>query len=381
MKKSSFFVICITVICITSVFFISCVSMKRDFSIGFMEPWEKDLSAIEELIIPLEAMGGPEARKHQTQMTHVRQMITRMEKEAATDADYLARLTAWSGRLAILEGRGSEARRLHRQSTAHSAGNVPAIILGIRLEGEPEKRLEIAENELVLAGRHSSLSGFGELNIEKARALMELQRFAEAVAAFDAAFASELNNVYRESFQKDRDRSWELRNFTGGSAGTLGILEQSVITWRDFISLAKNETRLLHFITAGRTVRDEELFTRLVERSFIPSTQDITVMNWQNTRPNIQEPVLRSGAAWFLWHLYAESRGNRGLLTQYSNRFATGANPRSPIADVPPLSPFFDSILGCVETELMHLPDGRNFRPAQHIRGAELLAVLQKIDG
>ena len=126
---------------------------------------------------------------------------------------------------------------------------------------------------------------------------------------------------------------------------------------------------------------DAELFTRLLERAFIPAIQDITVNDWPQTRPNIGDAVTRAGAAWFIWHLYAEARADRGLLTRYSARYATGANPRSPITDVPPLSPFFDSILGCVETEFMSLPDGRNFRPAQPMRGAELLSILRRIDG
>jgi hypothetical protein len=43
------------------------------------------------------------------------------------------------------------------------------------------------------------------------------------------------------------------------------------------------------------------------------------------------------------------------------------------------LSPFFDSILGCVENEYLSLPDGRNFRPDDPVRGAELLAILKRI--
>jgi hypothetical protein len=54
-------------------------------------------------------------------------------------------------------------------------------------------------------------------------------------------------------------------------------------------------------------------------------------------------------------------------------------NPRSPIADLPLLSPFFDSIMGCVESEYMALPDGRNFAPAEQIRGAEFLTMLKKL--
>jgi hypothetical protein len=122
------------------------------------------------------------------------------------------------------------------------------------------------------------------------------------------------------------------------------------------------------------------LFNRLTDRSFIPYSQDIGLSEWPSARPVINETVTRSGAAWFIWHLYAETRADRGLLSRYSARYATGPNPRSPIADVPPLSPFFDSILGCVETEYLSLPDGRNFRSALPIRGTEMLSILKKID-
>jgi hypothetical protein len=152
------------------------------------------------------------------------------------------------------------------------------------------------------------------------------------------------------------------------------------IGWNACIAIAKNETQLLHFITGGRNLADAELFNRLLERAFIPYTQDISVTEWPTVKPNANDIVTRAGAAWFIWHLYAEARANRGLLSRYSARYATGPNPRSPITDIPPLSPFFDSILGCVETEFMSLPDGRNFNPTQPIRGAELLMVLKKID-
>jgi hypothetical protein len=49
------------------------------------------------------------------------------------------------------------------------------------------------------------------------------------------------------------------------------------------------------------------------------------------------------------------------------------------VDDLPLLSPFFDSILGCVETEFMSLPDGRNFHPDEKIRGAEILTILRKM--
>ncbi|MCL2720705.1 MAG: hypothetical protein FWD47_05140 [Treponema sp.] len=348
---------------------------------------EQRLAELESVIIPLEASAGAPsgtsaASARQSDIRSVRQMITQMEREASADADYTGKLQAWSGRLAILEGRYSEAQRLYRQSIATSPANVPAVILSIRLEGDPAKRMEIIERELAVVGRRGaqSGSGAGELNIERGKALIELNRFSEAAGAFDVAFSSGINSIYRDSYITDRNRAWELRNTSGITAGTFNLLGRETINWNDCLTIAKNETQLLRFITGGRTISDTELFNRLVDRGFIPYIQDVTANNWPQVRPRADEVVTRAGAAWFIWHLYAEARADRGLLTRYSNRYATGSNPRSPIADIPVLSPFFDSILGCVETEFISLPDGRNFRPVQPMRGTDLLAILRRID-
>jgi hypothetical protein len=206
------------------------------------------------------------------------------------------------------------------------------------------------------------------------------RRFAEAAAAFDTAFILKANLVYRNTYQPDRERAWELRNTdTAAGSKAAAIVDRESLNWGDLIELTKSETDLLRFLTAGRDWPAAELFTRLLERSFIPYTQDVTANEWPHTKPRLDEQVSRAGVSWFLWHLYAENRADRGLLTRYSARYAARQNPRSPIADLPILSPFFDSILGCVESEFMALPDGRNFIPAGPVRGAELLAILKKI--
>jgi len=366
------------IIFVIAAFFSACTTMK-DLSINIQgNKTEKNLIAVEEAVIPLEAVGANEARNRAKEITSARELLVQMEKEGSADADYSGKLLAWSGRLAILEGKYSEAVRLYRQSVSVSPGTIPAVVLSVRLEGDPAKKLEIIEKELALLNQRSL--GIGELNIEKGHTLAELKRFPEAVGAFDIAFSSGISKVYKDSYGQERDRAWELRNASGVNAGTLSLLGRESITWNDCISLAKNETQLLRFITGGRNITDTEMFTRLVDRAFIPYTQDITVSQWPIARPKPDEAVTRAGAAFFIWHLYAEARGDRVMLSRYSARYATGPNPRTPIADTPALSPFFDSILGCVETELLSLPDGRNFRPAQFIKGAELLTILKKID-
>jgi tetratricopeptide (TPR) repeat protein len=366
------------IICVIAAFFFACTSTGEISINSQRSQTEKNLAEVENSIIPLEAVGANEARNKTKELTSARELIVKMEKESSADADYSGKLTAWSGRLAILEGKYSEAVRLYRQSISVSPGTIPAVILSVRLEGDPVKKLEIIERELALLGQRSL--GVGELNIEKGHALVELNRFSEAVGAFDIAFSLGISKIYNNSYKPERDRAWELRNTSGVNAGSLSLLGRETITWNDCISLVKNETQLFRFITGGRNLTDTELFNRLVDRAFIPYTQDITISQWPLERPKADEALTRAGAAFFVWHLNAEARADRGMLSRYSARYATGSNPRSPIADIPALSPFFDSILGCVETELLSLPDGRNFRPTQFIRGAELLTILKKID-
>jgi len=359
--------------------FSSCISMGGDRTINaFRTQADIKLAEVEAAVVPLEAAGVNNVRNRTSEITAARQIIIHMEREASADPDFSGKLIAWSGRLAIIEGRYSEAVRLHRQSNVVSPGNIPAVILSVRLEGDPSKRLEIVERELALLGPRSS--GIGELNIERGRAFLDMNRFLEAVGAFDVAFAAGLDKVYNDSYSPERNRAWELRNTSGVAAGSVGLLGRESMTWNDCIALTRNETQLLLFITAGRSLSSAELFNRLADRGFIPVIQDITITQWPSSRPRADEIVTRAGAAWFIWHLNAEARADRGMLTRYSARFATGANPRSPIADVPPLSPFFDSILGCVETELISLQDGRNFRPSLPVRGAEILSILRRID-
>ena len=369
---------------IAAVIFSSCVSTREISVTAVRTESEIKLSELEAVVIPLEAsqrtaLSASESRGRQNDIALARQAVTRMEKESSADHDYKGKLTAWSGRIALLEGKTNEAQRLYRQSIAESPANIPAIILNIRMETNPAKRIEIIDRELSLTSQKNA--GYGELNIEKGRALIELEKFSEAAGSFDTAFSSGLNNIYRASYSTDRNRAWELRNASGVSAGTMNLLGRESVTWNDCITLAKNETQLLRFITAGRNISDSEMFNRLVDRGFIPQTQDITVIDWLPVNPKADQIVTRAGAAWFIWHLYSESRADRGLLARYSARYATGSNPRSPITDVPVLSPFFDSILGSVETEFMSMPDARNFRPALQIRGTELLTILKKIDG
>jgi tetratricopeptide (TPR) repeat protein len=335
------------------------------------------IEELEETIVRLEAAPAANA------LASTRRRIGELEKESIPDADFQALLAAWSGRLFLLENKTTDAQRELKKSQTLGPRNWPALILELRLERDRQKRLAIVDNAIGLEDMASpaaeELNGHGALSLERGRILLELNRFAEAVAAFDLAFdLLEGKSFYRELYQSARDRAWELRDIEAGNK-SVTLMQHEWIDWKDLIEITKAETDLLRFLTAGRDWPAEEIFSRLLERSFIPLTQDITLTEWPQTKPKIGDDVLRSGAAWFLWRLYAENRANRGLLSRYSSRYANTPKAGSPIQDLSLLSPFFDSILGCVESEFMSLPDGKNFNPGEKLRGSAYLAMLKKL--
>jgi tetratricopeptide (TPR) repeat protein len=347
----------------------ACQSIQKDIVLSSAgEKTLGELAEIEELIIRMD--GGGAGREG---IATARQKISAMQGTVA-DNNFEAVLAAWSGRLYLMEGKNSDAQREQRKSQSLSPRNLPLQILNFRMERNLAQRLSLIEASLADEGP------LGELLIERGRVLFDLNRFSEAVAAFDTAFVTLAEKrFYEEAYAAFRDKAWELRelDYSAGNR-TAEIARQGEITWKDLIEITKSETELLRFITAGRDWPSETIYAQLLERSFIPIIQDAAKTEWPYTKPSSSEIVQRSGAAWFLWHLYAENRANRGLLTRYSSRYANTPNARSPIGDLEIRSPFFDSVLGCVESEFMSLPDGRNFMPNERIKAPEFLSMVKK---
>jgi tetratricopeptide (TPR) repeat protein len=317
-------------------------------------------------------------------MNGIRLRITEIERKKLPCPGTAAMLAAWSGRLYLLEKRPSDAAKQLNISRSLEAGNQSALILSIRLETGAEKQFLLVDHALQQEENSPDSSVAAQvLHIEKGRLLYQRRRFQEAAASFDIAFdiQSSRGELYRSIYRDIRDRAWEMRNLgVNTEQRTVEIAQKDdMSSWRDLIELTNTETTLLRFFTAGRDWPSEELFSLLLDRSFIPYTQDITLNEWPQAKPTSGETVLRSGAAWFLWHLWAETRKDKGLLSKYSSCYANRSNAQSPIPDLPFLSPFFDSILGCVETELIPRPDGRNFIPGDAVKGSTFLTMIRKI--
>ena len=361
MKKSGLFIAVISLFFL----FVSCQTMQKDLMLSTVdEAANADIVALEKMIVPLDADYS------KNKANSVRKQISDLEKKPIKDMSYKAQLAAWSGRLFLLENARSDAEKQLKLSRQYLPGNLQANILEIRLEQDPQKRLELINNMLKIE------KASGEIFIEQARAYFELKQNKEAVAAFDKAFPMLSLEVYKETYANDRSKAWEMVNIKGNTLAY--IAERPELTWKDVIDLTQTETELLTFITAGKQWPPEQLFPRLLSRSFIPVSPDISSTEILK-KPSIDDKVIRCGAAWFLWYLLAENRQDKTLLTKYSARYRNVANPKTPIPDIPLYTPYFDSVLGCIEWEIMTLPDGKNFFPDEPIKGAAFVNMLNKV--
>lgn len=317
------------------------------------------LVAIEETIVPLERIASP------ADIARARKAVSSLESRTVLDADFQSRLVAWSGRLSLLEGKPIEAERSFRKAQAFVPVVGPSAALSIRLAGDAEKRLAAYD---AIERRFGQLP---EALVERGRALLELGRYREAVAAFDTAFP-ELPPVYRRTWGPERDRAWAARDLADGTVGSMATLAaERVLTWQGAISLARDGTKLIEFATGGKKdIPARQLIKHLLDAGILPAGFAAS---------SLEAPLRREEAAWFLWRLAARRSGDAASLDRYSRYLSVSGAP-SPIPDVPVRSPFFDSIMGSVESEFLSLVDGRRFVPEGTVSGAEFFAALRRVE-
>jgi tetratricopeptide (TPR) repeat protein len=346
---------------------VSCASLQRDLlATSAGAEASDDIAALERKIAPLDLDPSPGA------IESARDLVRALERKGIRDAAFEARLAAWSGRLYLVEGKRSEAERLSKRSISLLPGDDSGIALAARLERDGQKRLAALESSL------SVDPGSGLLVLERARTLLELGLYRQAVAAFDAAFAL-LPGFYEVLWKDERNRAWTLRDVDSGSSSTVAaIAEKSAITWADAVELARGVGALPGELAAKRNASPRALFDGLVSSSWIPGPGAFPSAQSSARPPAPADSIDRARAAWFLWRLVADRERNPGLLTKYSSRYRSVSGSVSPVPDVPVDAPFFDAALGCVEREIMALTDGVHFSPSLPVGGAEFLRVLEK---
>ena len=360
MKKN----ICSFIVIVLAFLMFSCSTIQQDVEVyNLPEEQSLEIQGIEEQVVLLEAKGFLD-KKNVTQedANKLIKEINNLLGEINLQTAVQSKLLALQGRLYLITQRDSSAKESYEEATKTYKGEVQSVILG--------SRIGLVEDIFAqgVAKSHTPL-----LTLEEALQLYKKEDYLQAVAKFDEAFIS-LEEFYRTAYEPIRNKAWELREITSQtSAKEADILKLSNINVFQGISLAQNTGDFLFKYLGSKKYTEEVLVKTLVAAGlFNPLNADSSLAN----NISSETRLTRILAARFLWNLYLERVGSSGK-TKYAEQFAEIGF--SPIQDLPLKSPDFDAVLGCIENEIMELPDGINFFPNQDISGMDFNNSLKKI--
>ena len=265
------------------------------------------------------------------------------------------RLLALSGRASLIAEKPVQAKKWYDEAAAIEADDIQVLILGLRLE--PDYATRIAKMSGTFTDEEAPLQ------IEQALCLYYMGQYAKAAAAFDDAFVS-LDHAYRDAYGQLRDTSWLLQSAVGtvSSDATAKTLSAD-----GMLLLIQSETTLLLPVTGGKTLKAKELASKMEQSGILDD--DIAKKVGDRHASLYRADIAR--AVWRLYITYKNTKANVDYASQFSGQ-------ESPIPDVPVTDAAFASVAGCVENELMELPDGIHFLPYNTISGPEFVKILNK---
>jgi hypothetical protein len=174
-----------------------------------------------------------------------------------------------------------------------------------------------------------------------------------------------LSEAERALYAPSRDLALALKDAEDAPKGAVAYAASDPVSLLGLAVIAQEGTDLLDYITGAKSWAPGPLFARLAGAGFFGPDP-----------AKSSDPATRARTAFFLWSLVAAREGDKSILGAYSRRYAAGT--LGPVPDAPPGSWFFDAALGCVEREILSLPDGIHFRPEGAISGAEALKAARK---
>lgn len=349
--------IIIAAVCL-SLSVVSCASLQKDrLSETATDSSLSEIEKLEAMIVPLDALSDADRKPAHPRVAEARKAVKDLELKQIRDIVFEAHLASWSGRLSLIEGNRTEAGRAQSRVEKLGVGIDEGKILQSRLIKDDLERLSFLDEARKGADRPELF------DVERGLTLLTLGDNLAAAAAFDSGLAK-LPAFYSETYAEKRERAWNLRDLGQGTdSQTAERAAKEKIDWEDVVVLTSTETELFNLITGGEKWNADKLTKALLERKILPSEQTVT----------------RASMARYLWSLNAHRQGKPALLTQYSDRIRTLTNPKSPVPDVYPGDPWFDSVLGCIEWEFMNLEDGRNFNPSGAVKGTDFLRMVKRL--
>jgi hypothetical protein len=361
------FAFCLSVV----LFFTSCTSLQQDVSIPVRQSENSaDVIAIETRLAVLDAATFMPDDKTETADRNAACAVLIDDVDALLSAPEIsksvqARFWALKGRILLLSGKKSRARSCWNTASVLFGADPQTVILGARL-GEPvdlDKQIAASDERALLL-------------LERALRRYTAGQFSGAVADFDTAFMT-LEPFYRTAYGGVRDRAWKFHTAIPAQEGKdASILQYQNITVSEMMLAAQQTSDILFNYTAGKNLSEKVLFNKLTGAGLV---SPVSAAFSADTVLAADQKATRIICARFLWNLYIATKEDPASALRYSRIYRKTSGLQSPIPDIPLDSPDFDAAAGCVETELMDLPDGVHFFPDRCVDAVDFCRWLSYI--
>lgn len=336
----------------------SCATVQEDLSLrSATVADEASLTSIDAALAAVEA--APAAGREE--LSAIAESIDRAYLEPMADASWKAALHALRAELALVRRDMAAAARAAAMALELDPSEPRALLVAALALDDLQARSEALERAVEVSGREARL--LAELGLCR----LAQGRAAEAVSLLDEALPF-LGDARASVYAAGRAEAWALREEAAVGEDAKAYVNAAPASFAAAVTILRDETGLLAAIAGGRRWAAGALFERLKGGGFLPQTAAIG------------DPVLRRDLALLLWLLLAERSGDRSGLLRYTRLWGERGG-RSPVPDLAFGSPWFDAVLGCVEAEIMDLPDGASFMPDAGLTGIELFEAAKRAEG
>lgn len=344
----------------------SCTTLQQDIAItSLSDEQNPEILEIEKEVVKIEAESilFP-ANDYSTKANILIKKLETFQSDINLQSATQAKLFALQGRLYLILKKQTNAEDLYKKAEFTYKGEIFTIILGSRLG-----IIKNLENEKIAKTDQPFLV------LEEGINFYHKNEYLQAVAKFDEAFIS-LDDFYIINYTPLRNKAWELKNISSQTeSNEAAILKKENITIAEMITLTQQTTNLLFKFTASKKYTTDTLVKDIISCGLLNPSNTYTQKTLDEITPNTI--LTRVIAARFLWNLFLNKNNLSNQTTKYVEQFTTLGF--SPIQDLTLDSPDFDAILGCIENEILTLPDGINFYPEEPISGIDFSTSLNHI--
>ncbi len=372
-------------ILMTALSFISCASLQQDIYTYTEENTYifTSTEVYEERFIKIDVKDQLESKAPLEDINSLLTDLAAYKSSTTVIEPYLiARLRAFEGLLYKMAGKKHEAEEAWTEAKGLQKGDPYVQLLGCRLEKNAEAGLERLEAILKYDSKNAVLE------LERGKLLYQQKKYDKSISAIDNAFIlfdGEGKKNYRDVYNPLRSYIWDLNSVYGSSQTSSDGMEiadlQETLTLESLVSLTLENTSLLeNYRSPNKKQNMKTIISGLEKGGYFSSASDQQNTAGSSAYMTGAAAITRKMCARFIWNAYVRKSGNLKHFSRYSEKYRKSGRTKSPVADIPVEDADFDAVLGVIESEIMELPDGKNFEPDLPVTRLQFINWAKKAD-